>query len=116
MPLIPVIRTSSTRHPVLSRRAEPKKSSAEANVSTRKPTDRRKFPTERRSDSSSSTTAITRVSREPMRCRCPSSVGVEFIDFQARVRGGARLPYVGRVELYPTFGGIGCNLRAPRVL
>src|SRR5712692_2854963 len=104
-PLIPVIRRSSTRQPVFSRWADVKNFSAEANVSTRKPTDRRKFLSERRNDSSSSTTEITGVSCAPMRCRCPSNVGVESIDCQARLSGGTRLPYVGRVELYPTFGG-----------
>src|SRR3989441_13370118 len=104
-PLIPVIRRSSTRHPVVSRWAEVKNSSAEANVSTRKPTDRRKFLSERRSDPSSSTTEITGVSCVAVRCRCPSNVGIESIDCQARLSGGKRLPYVGRGELYPTFGG-----------
>ncbi len=52
-----------------------------------------------------STTEITRVSCVPIRCRCPSNVRVESIDCQARLSGGTRLPYVGRVELYPTFGG-----------
>src|SRR2546425_3628559 len=32
-------------------------------------------------------------------------VGIEFIDYQARLSGGKRLPYVGRDELYPTLGG-----------
>src|SRR6058998_175485 len=44
-PLIPVIRRSSTRQPVFSRWADLKNSSAEGNVSTRKPTERRRFLT-----------------------------------------------------------------------
>src|SRR2546429_9877487 len=106
-PVIPVIRRSSTRQPVFSRSADVKNSSAEANVSTRKPTDRRKFLSERRNDSSSSTTEIAVVLRPATHSRCPSvSIGVESIYSKARWSGGKRLPDVGRVELYPAFGGV----------
>jgi len=38
--------------------------------------------------------------------RCPSvNVGVESIYCKARWSGEKRLPDVGRVELYPAFGG-----------
>src|SRR5437879_13057490 len=101
-PLIPVIRRSSTRQPVFSRWAELKNSSAEANVSTPKPTDRRRFRRDRRSDSSSSTMETTGLSRSPMR---PSlslvSGGVESICYLARWSSGTRLPYLDRVGLLP---------------
>src|SRR2546426_3522179 len=66
-PLIPGICRSSTRQPVFSRWADLKNSSAEANVSTPKPTDRRRLLRDRRRDSSSSTTEITGLSLLPMR-------------------------------------------------
>src|SRR5437660_7072705 len=95
-PLIPDIRRSSTRQPVLPRWADLKNSSAEANVSTPKPTDRRRFLRDRRSDSSSSTTETTGLSRSSMRPRCPSvHVDVESIYFEAKWSGGKRLPDLG---------------------
>src|SRR6267143_508356 len=103
-PLIPVIRRSSTKQPVFSRWADLKNSSAEANGSTPKPTDRRRFLSDRRSDSSSSTTETTGLARSPMR---PSlslvSVGVESICYQARLPGGKRLPHPGGAG-WPTPG------------
>src|SRR6266478_7395694 len=101
-PLIPVIRRSSTRQPVLPRWADLKNSSAEANVSTPKPTDRRRFLRDRRSDSSSSTTETTGLSRSSMRPRCPSvNVEVESIYCQAKWSSGTRLPYLGGGETLP---------------
>src|SRR2546425_3982731 len=101
-PLIPVIRRSSTRQPVFSRWAELKNSSTEANVSTPKPTDRRRFRRDRRSDSSSSTMETTGLSRSPMRSSLSLvSVGVESICYQARWSSGTRLPYLDRVGLLP---------------
>jgi len=55
MPLIPGIRRSSTIQPVCARSADRRKASADSNVSTRKPTEVRRFLTDRRRDSSSST-------------------------------------------------------------
>src|SRR5258705_62335 len=61
-PLIPGIRRSSTTQPVRPRSADCRKASADSNVSTRKPTEVRRFLTDRRSDSSSSTIETTRLS------------------------------------------------------
>src|SRR5439155_1545282 len=59
-PLMPSMRTSSTRQPMLSRRTDSRKASADANVSTRKPTDISRLLSDRRNDASSSTMQITR--------------------------------------------------------
>src|SRR2546425_1272829 len=113
-PLIPVIRRSSTRQPVFSRWADLRNSSAEANVSTPKPTDRRRFLRDRRSDSSSSTTATIGLSRSSMRLRCPSvNVGIESIYCEAKSSGGKRLPYRGGGGALPV-GGIPCGSLRPR--
>src|SRR2546428_13064275 len=112
-PLIPVIRRSSTRQPVFSRWADLKNSSAEANVSTPKPTDRRRFLRDRRSDSSSSTTETTGLSRSSMRPRCPSvNVEVESLYCPAKWSGGKRLPYLGGGSALP----VGIPGRAPHLL
>src|SRR3989441_4151907 len=77
-------------------------SSAEANVSTRKPTDDRRFLTDRRSDSSSSTTQTTCVLRSAMH-------SLQFVS-ESRSRPAASL--VGpRASGYPTLVGFGHSRR-----
>ncbi len=49
---MPGIRTSRTRHPMLSRSAEVRKASADSSVSTRKPNNVSRFLSERRSEAS----------------------------------------------------------------
>src|SRR6202041_3918995 len=62
-PGIPGILKSSTRQPVLSRWLDSRKDSADSNDSTWNPKDRRRLFTDRRTESSSSTTETTLVSR-----------------------------------------------------
>src|SRR6266850_3249272 len=77
-------------------------SSAEANVSTRKPTDDRRFLTDRRSDSSSSTTHTTGVLRSAMH-------SLQFVsEGQSRPRASLVGPRGGG---YPTLVGFGHSRR-----
>src|SRR5882762_1896725 len=77
-------------------------SSAEANVSTRKPTDDSRFLTDRRRDSSSSTTQTTRVVRSVM----------HSLQFVSGSRGRPAASLVGpSASGYPTLVGFGYSLR-----
>src|SRR5712692_7290037 len=99
-PFIPPIRRSSTRQPVFSCWLELKKSSADANVSTRKPTEVRRFLRDRRSDWSSSTTETTGPLPLPMRPRQSVNENRPPICYQPSVLGGKRLPYLGGVGAF----------------
>src|SRR5438309_1293437 len=96
-PLIPVRRKSSTRQRVFSRCADLKNSSAEANVWTPKPTDRRRFPRDRRSDSSSSTTETADLSRS-------MSMQDAVLNLcRVKLRDQLRLERLGYLEEYPQY-------------
>src|SRR5580692_11241548 len=103
-PVIPGMLKSSTRQPVLSRWPDSRKDSADSNDSTWNPKDRRRLFTDRRTESSSSTTETTLVSRTFTKQRQVDSR-----------RSGQRARKLGRAGggVYPTLDGSGIHA-APR--